>query len=164
MYSEILLKVKTEEEREALIEEIRGLKASLYEHGSFFEDTLRTRVRDWVSQVIKDAVAQRDAVAQKEIDKEKYLQGLIEELSKLKSAKLVLAFEPTEAAVQRYHEFISKEVGEGVVLNISCLPGILGGAIIIFEGKYRDFSLRRVFEEEFRQSRELILKTLSLNA
>lgn len=158
MYSEILLKVKTEEEREALIEEINGLKASLYQNGSFFDDTLRTKVRDWVSQIIKNATAQ------KEIDKEKYLQGLIEELSKLKSAKLVLAFEPTEAAIQRYHEFISKEVGEGVALDISCLPGILGGAIIIFEGKYRDFSLRRVFEEEFRQSRELILKTLSLNA
>jgi len=155
MYSEILSRVKTSEEKEQLQDEIEALKVSLYERGAVFEDMLKTRVRAWASQQI------RKDLEGGEIDKEKYLTVLIEKLKEAKCVKLSIAFEPTQVAIDKFYTFITGEIGENVVLDITCQPKIMGGAIIIYEGKYRNFSLRRVFEEESKTFNEFILKILA---
>ena len=155
MYSEIIAKVKTKEEAEGLAAEIETLKLSLYEgRGELFEDTLKSSVRAWAAQLVRTEM-------ETQVDKERYLAGLIEKLASLKTLKLYLAFEPTQAAIEKFYSFINQKVGEEVLLEILYQPKILGGAIIIFAGEYRDFSLRRIFEEEFKNMGGEILKILA---
>ena len=67
-----------------------------------------------------------------------------QELDKLKQAalampvvRLTLAFEPNK-------DWIVKAVGRAVILDIRVDKSILGGAIIENQGKYGDYSLRKI--------------------
>lgn len=152
MYSEILSRIKTKEEAEELAEELEVLRKSLFEAGGiYFEDSLKTKVRAWAAEAIRQEIS-------KEENKDRYLSGLIEKLKSLKTFRLILAFEPSQIAIEKFHSVISQEVGE-VVLDITCNRSILGGVIIVYEGEYRNFSLQRVFEEEFKNLGSSFLKT-----
>ena len=45
-------------------------------------------------------------------------------------------------------------------LKFNYMPELVGGAKIVFEGKYKDFSLKKVLEREFKEKREEILGLL----
>lgn len=135
MYSNILNRLRTKEEALRLEEEVDLLLEALYEtKEGAFEEALTRSVRTWVSEEIKVSLGKNG------VNKTEFLKGLKEVLTKLKSLKLTLAFEPVEDTLDKIHNWVVREIGEGIILEITFNPNILAGAIIIFEGEYRDFS------------------------
>lgn len=86
-----------------------------------------------------------------------FLDTLTKLIKKFKVIKLTLAFDPTGETIDNIHEFVSENIGIGYVLDIEVLEGIYGGAVIMFNGKYKDFTLRKTLEETFRDNRRVIL-------
>ena len=155
MYSEILSHIRTSDEVKILFDEIDILLDALYkEAGQGFESTLRTYVRDWVSGEMKKAWSGNV------LDKEEYLKKLKSALENLKSIKLTLAFEPTDASLDKFYGYVRQNIGEGIILEINYEPTIIAGALIAYEGEYRDFSLKRLFEEELIKMNEQIVVLL----
>lgn len=74
------------------------------------------------------------------------LKGL---LKNLKIIKLVLAFAPTQKTIENIYNFAKDTIGIGYILDIEVSQDILGGAIVMFDGKYNDFTLRKGVEEVF---------------
>jgi hypothetical protein len=144
MYSEILDRIRTKTEADLLIQEVDLLLSSLYgaEEGSF-EETLKNSVRLGVASVIRKEISRSD------IGKEEFLEGLKKQIGKLNVLRLVIAFEPTESNVNRIHEWVKENIGNSVIPDIVCDQSVLAGAVIIYKGKYKDFSLRRVLEKKF---------------
>lgn len=82
------------------------------------------------------------------------LKGL---MKKFKVIKLVLAFDPTRKTIENIHNFVKDTVGIGYILDIEISEDVLGGAIIIFAGKYNDFTLRKNIEDAFTLKNKDIL-------
>lgn len=156
MYSEILSRLRTKEEARYLEGELDLLLEKIYstKEGEF-EQALKMNVRSWVSELI------RAALSKEGVDKEEFLKGLKAELAKLKVVALTIAFDPTEASIDRFHHWVRRNLGEGIVLEINVKPVILGGAIVVFQGEYRDLSLRKRFGRLLDSDREEIFKFLS---
>ena len=72
-------------------------------------------------------------------------QELAYELKKLLAQnnfpKLEIAFEPRYEFVKELKEYFSKNLNQNVLLDLVINPTIIGGAIIICNNHYRDFSL-----------------------
>ena len=85
------------------------------------------------------------------------LRGLIK---KIKIIKLILSFDPTRKTIENIHEFVSETIGIGYVLDIEVLENVLGGAVVMFNGKYKDFTLKKTLEEVFESKNEEILKLI----
>jgi F0F1-type ATP synthase delta subunit len=83
-----------------------------------------------------------------------FFKTLKELIQKLKIIKLVLAFKPTQKTIENIHNFIKESIGIGFILDIEVTEDILGGAVIMFNGKYSDFSLRKSLEDAFEAKRE----------
>lgn len=82
------------------------------------------------------------------------LKGL---LKKFKVIKLVLAFCPSNKMLENIHNFIKETLGIGYILDIEILEEVLGGAIVIFNGKYYDFTLKKRIEDAFTlKNREIL--------
>ena len=79
-----------------------------------------------------------------------FFKNLKELAGKLNVIKLTLAFDPTAKTVENIHNFVKENIGTGYILEIEVEPDILGGSIIIFNGKYNDFSLKKSIEEVFK--------------
>lgn len=156
MYSEILSRLRTKEEARYLESELDLLLEKIYSaQEGVFEEALKKNVRSWVSQLI------RTALSREEVDKEEFLKGLKVALAKLKVLGLTIAFDPAEAALDRFHHWVRRHLGEGVVLEMNVNPVVLGGAIVVYQGEYRDLSLRKRFGKLFESDREEIFKFLS---
>ena len=78
-----------------------------------------------------------------------FFKTLKELLKKLKVIKLVLAFDPTRKTIENIHNFVKNIAGIGYILDIEISEDVLGGAVIIFNGKYYDFTLKKSIEDTF---------------
>lgn len=156
MYSEILSRVRTKREAEILAEEIAKLIESLYKtREGTYEAVLGASVRAWVASELKTLFAKEG------LNKEETLRDLKDRLEKVKVLKLELAFEPTQDAISKIHEWAKANVDENILLDLGYNPAILAGTIITFKGKYGDYSLRKKLDEEFRSKKREIMATLS---
>jgi F0F1-type ATP synthase delta subunit len=153
MYAQIISKIGTVEERDKILAEIKILTASLYEdQGNGFNSSLNSQVRAWVSEAIKKE-------APNEInDVGNYLKELSAKLVELKVISLKIAFEPTRSSIDKFTAFIRKRVGDDVLLDFEFDPSILGGAVVINNGIYKDFSLKRLFDSEFEIKHDELMK------
>lgn len=149
----LLQSVKTKRDATKLLEEVDIISKSLYKAGGeAVESVLKNEVR------VATAEAIRESFTQKDLNKKNYLDQIIKLIQKMPNVSLILAFEPSEGAIERFYSKISESVGQQVLLDIVYEPQIIGGAVIIYKGKYRDFSFKKVFEAEFEKSRSKILE------
>jgi len=156
MYSEILETLRTLEDLELLESEIDTLLSSFYEEkGQGYENALKTEVRAWVADLI------RRLQPASGISKEEYLKNLQVELKKLKVLQITISFEPTEGNIERIHNWILNNAGRNLILEVNRNPNIVGGAIVVYEGEYRDYSLRKKFLDVFSKHKDEFLKFLS---
>lgn len=85
-----------------------------------------------------------------------FSQTLKDLLKKFKVIKLVLAFDPSFKTLQNIHNFVKDTVGVRYILDIEIAKDILGGAIVIFNGKYNDFTLKKSIEDTFEAKKKEI--------
>ena len=81
------------------------------------------------------------------------LKGL---LKKFKVIKLVLAFDPTRKTIENIHNFVKETLGIGYILDIEISQDLLGGAVVIFNGKYSDFTLKKGIEDTFANKNSVL--------
>mgnify|MGYP001599052857 CR=1 FL=1 len=155
MYTEILSHIRTKADVWQLEDEVDLLLDHLYKgKAGDFDLALKKDVRSWLSELLVSAFTKP------EIKKDDYIRGLKEAIGTLRELKLTLAFEPTQNSIEKIHDWVRKNVGENIILDITFNPTIFAGAIVIFEGEYRDLSLRNKFKEQFGQNRERIFEIL----
>lgn len=146
--------IKTKYDIDILTKELSILEGSLYKHGDDgFDSVLKSSVRNWVAEIIK--------VETENKDKEQYLKTLKKEILTLPEVKLIIAFEPPITFISKVYDLIQNSMKEKIVLDIIFDRQVIGGAIIIYRGKYIDFSFRRVFNSELDKTRDEILDILN---
>ncbi len=151
MYSEILSNIRTKEDAWALEQEIDILLNKLYSaKADEFSHALEHDVRSNVALIIKSSIEKT------RIDRDKYLQGLKNELKKLKEIQLTLAFEPTDATLEKIFLWVRENVGKGIILDINYSKTISGGAVIIHKGKYRDYSLKKLIRNDLDNNKQKV--------
>lgn len=155
MYSEILSKVRTKREAVRLEEEVDLLSASLYKTGKGeYESVLKESVRSWVAEEIKGELERES------ISKADYLKGLKKRLSEIKTLRLTLAQEPTEGGLNMVQSWIRSNLGEGIISDINFNPRLIAGAVVIYNGKYTDLSLKNRFRTVLESKKKEIFNQL----
>ncbi len=156
MEYEIIGNIKTLDSAEVLKQELEVLLNSLYSGKEEFESVLRTKVRSSFADFIRRKISQEDV----RIDL--FLKDFIKKLDSVPVVKLILAFEPSEETVNRIYSYIVSACKREVFLDLGYSPDIIGGAIIIYRGKYKDLSFKYVFEREFEEEKKKILEFMKI--
>lgn len=147
--NKILDTVKTSEDRNRLIEEFDTLLNGLYQNkGEGLDSLLYSRVRAWVAELL------REELSVDEINPRQYLKNIKDELNAFKTVSISLAFEPTESNIEKFSYIVKKSAGYDTLIEFSYNPSLIGGCTIIFEGKYKDFSMKSYFESEFAKIKQ----------
>lgn len=154
LYSEILSSIKTVFDIQILTKEIDLLEQSLYKVGEdAWQNALKNKIRGNIAKIISDDVewmwTSPDAERMQD-----YLRGLREKLKQLRIIKLVVAVELSWRGIDRLHDWLQKNVGEGCILDLEVDSGVIGGAKISFGGKYGDFTVAEKWSELFRLAYE----------
>ena len=160
IYFDIITSLKTIQEANSLIENIDSLMLIFFksEKISIKEalGSINTGFASEVMQVFEKNnldINNRDSVT----DFFAKLKGLIK---KFEVIRLVLAFDPTNKTIENIHNFVKETLGIGYILDIEVSQSILAGAIVIFNGKYIDYSLKKRIEDTFETKKGEMLNLI----
>lgn len=161
IYNDILSNIKTVDQANHLASEIDMLLDALFKtEDKAFEKALNS-ISAVHSQMLREALVKNNINSNNLSLIKEYLDGLKEEIKKLKGIKLSLAFEPSHDSIDNLFAWVIQNLGSAIVLDIAVDKRILGGTIIEFGGKYKNLSLRKTLEETFASNREEITRGLN---
>jgi hypothetical protein len=90
-------------------------------------------------------------------EQEAFFSTLYEEIAACPILTLTLAIYPTENTIQHIASFIKEQISYRTILEIVTDKTILGGAVIIYNGRFTDNSLQKKLQEYFVKSEKDIL-------
>lgn len=157
----IIKEVRTKDDVETLHAGIEALEMNLYGAGAkSWNNTFDKILPERFSTYLRDSMVGFSLEQQLEITKV-LLADLKKAISKFKPLKIDLAFEPTNEVIEQLNLWIDEKLGLEVVLDISYEKTLLGGARMIFGGRYGDFSAAKYFEDVLEREKENILKEVT---
>ncbi len=158
LYYDSLRDIKTREQLEEFSAEIDNILSSLFKiKNRNIEDVLEKTVGQKTIKIIKKLVQENKIDSSDYNSLEKVLTSIKQDLKKIRTLKISLAINPTSEIIDRLFDWAKKNLGEGIILDIDKNETILGGAIISFDGIYKDFSLKNTLEEIFKDKKSEIM-------
>ncbi len=147
-YQGLIELIQTTDDVVKLDEEIDLLLQSIYHlEKDIFEDTLEKMVRIRVAMEIRKLVKQDTSSKKEEI--KILLSNMYRTICALPIVQLTLAFEPSEAVIGNISRWARKNLAAGILLDLSLDRSVLGGAIIVYHGKFYDLTLRKKLQDVF---------------
>lgn len=84
-----------------------------------------------------------------------FFENLTRTITALPVMTLYVAFLPTEYFVAQLSGVVSRYCGQKVLLEIVTEKHLVGGAIIAWKGIYKDYSVRKRIDEQYRETKGL---------
>lgn len=147
LYTEIVNLLPTKYAVDNFLAEIDLLMESLF--------TTKTDISEKMSKVfpaekknaIENSCHQNGIDVKNYISVQRFLLDLKEYLKNLPMVNLTLAFNPKEEIIRRISSWFSYKLNTNVILHITVDSELIGGAIIGFNGKYIDGSLKKIVHD-----------------
>ena len=111
-------------------------------------------------QLFKELFMQRPSDSQNQTTYKNKIDELVTKLYKCRIVELTLAFKPDNNTIAYFSDWIKKNVGSDVVIDLQFNPSIVGGAQIIYNGMYKDYSIRKKLAGTFQIHRDEITHLL----
>jgi hypothetical protein len=76
-----------------------------------------------------------------------FFQSIINDIDNLSVIYISLAFEPSESILKAISQWFVINLGKQILIEYQVDRNLIAGACINYQGKYKDFSIRPVFNE-----------------
>jgi F0F1-type ATP synthase delta subunit len=153
---ELLKSVRTKSELDQLQSELGVLLKSIYKDKKTFKKVLDTEV----TEAVREIVSEQLAVKADYKSLAALLEGYLNEAKQIKILRMTLAFEPYNDSISAIHEYIAQNMNTQIVLEFRYDPKIVGGAIIEYEGKFVDYSLRKKLDLYVKSQKDQLIKKI----
>ncbi len=160
IYFDLITSLKTVDEVNELSLELESLESVLFKSEKMTFEKAMTSIRENSAKKIMEIFAKNKLDLSNKEDTRDFLKTLKLLIQKFKIIKLILAFDPTYQTIEKIHDYIFENIGIGYILDIEVDETVLGGSVVIFNGKYKDFTLKRAIEEVFTNKNAEILKLI----
>lgn len=157
MYFDLITSLKTVGQVNDLSLELDNLASVLFKSEKMTFEKAMTTISENTAKIIMDIFAKNKLDPNNNEDARDFLETLKLLIRKFRIIKLILAFDPTLKTIEKIHDYIFENIGIGYILDIEVDETVLGGSVVIFNGKYRDFSLRKSLDDTFKEKREQIM-------
>jgi len=153
----IVRNVRTKEERDMLAEEMSELEATLFRSGQeAFEKVLSTRLSERMASAMRDILGRQEFKNNSE-NLRIFFHDVKNVLDTFVPLRLTIAVKPSEEMIDRLHEWVQKNLGIGVILDIGYDGSIRGGARIIFNGRYREMTLAQMITDTLAKEKTTVM-------
>jgi len=162
IYYDIVKSLKTTPDAEEFLLQLDNLLTKLFKiNPDSLEKNLKKIVSSKFAELFKESFKINNINQNDHSAIEKFLNSIKNQIQQLNILKLQLAFDPTEETIDTLFRWIAENYGSGIILDIHKDESILGGAIVTFNGKYKDLSLRKRFEDTFQKNKIDLKKTIA---
>lgn len=160
-YDRILEDIKTVEDLHLIAAEIDMLAESVYKaNPEIFKHTLNTNLQRNLTDALTLSLTEQAISFDNHQALQQYFHGLKQFITTLPILQLTLAYHPSNEQIEALALWARQQTGKPVILQLHFNKHLIGGAIITFEGRYIDLSLKKKLDLAYEAKREEILSML----
>ncbi len=138
--------IKTTKNLPEFLDSLDKIGENLFKESSVIYDTLFENISYDMKSYIQD-VLKISGVGRSEL--KEIISELKQEVPNIHQVKFVLAFQPLPPFVDVLFLWVSSNLGKDLLVNYEVNPQIIGGVIIIYKGKYLDYSSAPLISKYF---------------
>jgi len=113
-----------------------------------------------LSKILVNAFASKPTTPENQIEIKRSIDSLVDKLHACKSLQLTIAFQPNDETIGYFSDWVKRNVKKDVLIDLRFDKAIVGGALIIADGVYKDYSVRKKLSNRFQIQKEDILGLL----
>jgi F0F1-type ATP synthase delta subunit len=154
IFEDFAKKIKTKEELIFYLEEIAQVRQIIFKDK---EASLSKKVEGKVSGEFKkflERLEKEEVISKNPGQQFSFFQELEKYLQSLPEIKLEIAFSPDDNSLDRISQWLEKELGQKIILDLIINPRVVGGAIIEYRGNWHDFSLAKKIDQLISQKNQ----------
>jgi hypothetical protein len=153
-FSPILKYLKTTDEADALINEIDHILRDLYTLTNIsINQLIDQNLPVNIGSEIKKTFLDHGQSFEHHEEVKSFFLSLREEIAKTKVMTLSLAYHPTESHLQQLKNWCIVNINDPIIFEIRYESELIGGAIIILNGYYLDYSLKKKLNDFFTKDK-----------
>lgn len=160
-YDRVLDDIKTVEDLHLISAEIDMLMESVYKTDpEIFKHALNTNLQRNLTDALTLSLTEQHIALDNHQELQHYFTGLKQFITSLPVLQLTLAYHPNNEQIEAIAAWARLQTGKPVILQIHYNKDMLGGAIITFEGRYADLSLKKKLTQVYETKRDDVLALL----
>lgn len=153
---EILVSIHTSDERDRTYHGIEAMEESFYRsQPEALDERLWELFPENVKRVLRSVIS-RPPYDQNRAQAGEFLRALKARLKTMLVIKLDLAFSPQARVLDKITRWIKENVAEDAIAEIGLDRTIVGGARMVFGGRYLEETLEKLLLREFEENRTII--------
>lgn len=138
----LLDKIITKKDAQELAENFDILEKKMFSRHGDWKELLRAHVRADFYNILNNVSGEKELAD--------VFNKFRKEIESLDSVRMDIAFEPTYEFLIKISEWITREAGHRVVLDINVAKKLIGGLQISFKGRFADASLEKKLKDSLR--------------
>lgn len=123
-------------------------------------ETFFNRLPGDLPQIFRELFLTTPVTIENQLEYKKQIDQLAEKLGTVKTIQLTLAFKPDTNAIVTFSDWVKKNISIDTVIDIQYDQSIVGGAQMIYNGMYKDYSVRKNIASTFQIQKEEIMNLL----
>lgn len=141
LYSQI----QTTDELSNISDALHAAVDGLFKHTANISplEALEGKLPNKIYELVKQAVAEKKVDPQNTQALKDILETFLDALDGMQEITLILAIDPSQKTLDDLSEYVKDAFGLNSILCLKKDRDIVGGAIIIFGGRYLDYSVRK---------------------
>jgi len=150
MFEDLAKKIKTKEELIFYLEELSRAQQAVFKQGGVL---LSEKLKGKISEELKnffERMEKKGMLSKNPEQQYSFLEKIKKYLLSLSEVKLEIAFSPSNDFLKEISLWFEKELGQKVILDLTVNPKIVGGAIIEYQGKWRDYSIAKEIDKSIK--------------
>lgn len=160
--STIAMYARTTEERDVILSELGNLLTTFYKTDEKeFTNMLNSDVSLRTAELIHSLLQEQNVEMTSRTQVNQLLESLKNELAEMKTVQITLAIKPQHGFLDQLSAWINTNIQEKSLLQLTIDPQIIGGIILLHQGKYINLSLKKKVTDTFIENKDAIFSVLS---
>jgi F0F1-type ATP synthase delta subunit len=113
-----------------------------------------------LAELLITVFASQKITPENQINTKRKIDELIDRLHRVKNLQLTIAFQANEETISLFSDWVKKNIRKDLIIDLHFDKTIVGGALIIADGTYKDYSVRKNLSNRFQIQKEDILGLL----
>ncbi len=161
LFDQIIVKLRTTTEVTQVIHSLEEFSGTAFGPTDIIaQQQIFQKLPKEIADMLINSLTKQSPTAEGKILIKRQVNELLDKLRSCKSVKLTIAFQPDDATVSLFSDWIKTNTNQSALLDLQFDRSIVGGAQVIAGGIYKDYSVRKNLINRYQIQRDEIMELL----
>lgn len=153
-YKELTNVIRTTQEAREVITGLEEVMTALFSTEETLDQALKQHIPLFVGQELQNLITQKHIPEERKAELRPMFSDIANYVRTLPHISLTISFSPSDNVVTVLSQWVKENLSPRLLLEITVNRQLLGGTIIVCNGIYRDFSLKALLAETWKNKRQ----------